>query len=154
MSGHGDNDKGIPRSAKSTVPFLRVPLVVLNEPRLSHLEQLVLAQIDAFTTDNEPCRASNARLAKLRNTSTDRMNAVLRRLQRDSFLHRLGFHRVYVYRVVDPKYSIDPKRSKKWIEANSRVVKNDKSRVVENDSPQGSRVVENDSRGWSKTTDR
>jgi hypothetical protein len=44
---------------------------------------------------------------------------MLSKLQRIGIIRRLGFHRIFVHRVVDPEFSDHPEFSKKWISAHA-----------------------------------
>jgi hypothetical protein len=135
----------------------RFPGVWINsylwmDKKLSWSEKAVVAEIDALTTADGPCQASNAHLAEMVNLSQVRARIIVEKLQSDGVVIRLGFHRTFAERVVCPKYSKDPKLSQHWI--NSSLHENGKaehSRVIENDQAGGSRVIENDHEGCSKT---
>jgi len=133
-----------------------VSRAICTHPDLSSTEKLVAGEVDGLTTAEGPCRASNAKFSMF-GLSEARADVILRGLARKGVIVRLGFHRVFVERVVSPEYSRNPELSRRWI--NSIVGENNYSRVGENNYPKSegrrkrlSRVGENNGRGWAKTT--
>jgi hypothetical protein len=95
-----------------------------DHPELSWTEKALVARIDALTTDDRPCYASNEALAKMVNTSPKQINDLLSDLQKLGIIHRLGFHRTYAERVVTPRCSVNPDRSRRWIEGKPSFLEN------------------------------
>lgn len=129
-----------------------VSRAICTHPDLSSTEKLVAAEVDGLTTEEGPCRASNAKFSMFC-VSEARANAILRELTRKGIIVRLGFHRVYVERVVSPEYSRNPELSRHWIKL--RLGENNHPRVSENNHPgqnDETRIGENNGRGWLKTT--
>jgi hypothetical protein len=128
---------------------------VWTHPDLDCTEKCLVAEIDALSTEDRPCWASNERLGASVGVSKIRADHLLMKLQKLGIVRRLGFHRVFSERVIDPAFSFRPALSKKWMELNEEEVKKGKkkrSRVVVNDNAS---VVVNDNAeapGLSSTT--
>jgi hypothetical protein len=123
------------------------------DKELSWSEKAVVAEVDALTSADRPCQASNAHLAEMVNLSQVRARTIVEKLQSAGVIIRLGFHRTFAERVVRPEYSKDPKLSQHWI--NSSLHDNghaEHPRVLGNEQAGNSRVIENEHEGCSKTS--
>jgi hypothetical protein len=91
-----------------------VSKAICIHPDLSSTEKLVAGEVDGLTTEEGPCRASNAKFSMF-GLSEHGADNILTKLTSKGIVVRLGFHRVYVERVVAPEYSRNPELSRRWI---------------------------------------
>jgi hypothetical protein len=123
-----------------------VSKAICIHPDLSSTEKLVAGEVDGLTTEEGPCRASNAKFSMF-GLSEHGADNILTKLTSKGIVVRLGFHRVYVERVVAPEYSRNPELSRRWIKL--RVGENNyhKTRVHQK---MNSRIHQKMNRGFTK----
>jgi DNA-binding Lrp family transcriptional regulator len=137
ISAGKDNDS-------STFKGVWINAALWNHPSLSWTEKCLVAQVDALTNDKRPCHASSEGLARMMQVSPCTVNNALSRLQTLGIIRRLGFHRVFVERVVAPAYSSNPERNKRWIKPS--LTENSNPSLTENSKAEP-RVTEFSKRG-------
>jgi hypothetical protein len=108
---------------------------------LSAVEKLLLAEIDALTTDADACYATNAHFSERLGVTVTRVNHLLGKLTRLGYIVRVSFNGRVTRRVLAPQYSSNPARSIALIGAEKR-----QSRSVKNDRAALSQITEQDCR--------
>jgi len=97
---------------------------------LSAVEKLLLAEIDALTTDTDACYATNAHFSERLGVTVTRVDHLLGKLTRLGYIVRVSFDGRVTRRVLAPEYSSNPGHSIALIEAGKRQsssVKNDRA---------------------------
>jgi Helix-turn-helix domain len=102
---------------------------IFLDERITPSEKMLLAEIDSLTTEDHGCYASNAHFAKRLGVTESRANHVLSRLTREGYIVRVCYDGRISHRVVAPEYSSNPATSRRLIERNRRLAKNDSSEL-------------------------
>jgi hypothetical protein len=102
---------------------------IFLDERLTPAEKILLAEIDSLTTEDHGCYASNAHFAKRLGVTESRANHVLARLTREGYIVRVCYDGRISHRVVAPEYSSNPATSRRLIERNRRLAKNNSSEL-------------------------
>ena len=104
---------------------------------LSAVEKLLLAEIDALTTDTDACYATNAHFSERLGVTVTRVDHLLGKLTRLGYIVRVSFDGRVTRRVLAPEYSSNPGHSITLIGAERR-----QSRSVKNDRAALSQITE------------
>jgi hypothetical protein len=102
---------------------------IFLDEKLTPAEKILLAEIDSLTTDDHGCYASNAHFAKRLGVTASRANHVVARLTREGYIIRMCYGGRISHRVVSPEYSSNPATSRRLIERNRRLAKNNSSEL-------------------------
>ena len=97
---------------------------------LSAVEKLLLAEIDALTTDTDACYATNAHFSGRLGITVTRVDHLLGKLTRFGYIIRVSFDGRVTRRVLAPEYSSNPGHSIALLDREkrqSRSVKNDRA---------------------------
>jgi hypothetical protein len=97
---------------------------IFLDEKLTPAEKILLAEIDSLTTDDHGCYASNAHFAKRLGVTESRANHVVARLTREGYIVRVYYDGRISQRVVAPELSSNPASSRRLIERNRRLAKN------------------------------
>jgi hypothetical protein len=103
---------------------------IYEASELSAVEKLLLAEIDALTTDTDACYATNAHFSERLGVTVTRVDHLLGKLTRLGYIVRVSFDGRVTRRVLAPKYSSNPGHSIALIGAKKRQsssVKNDRA---------------------------
>ena len=100
---------------------------IFLDERLTPAEKILLAEIDSLTTEDRGCYAGNAHFAKRLGVTESRANHVLARLTGEGYIVRVCYDGRISHRVVAPEYSSNPATSRRLIERNRRLAKNNSS---------------------------
>ena len=107
---------------------------IYESDTLSAVEKLLLAEIDALTTEADACYATNAHFSDRLGVTVTRVDHLLSRLTRLGYIIRISFDGRVTRRVVAPEYSSNPGHSIALMGAKlrqSRSVKNDRAALSE-----------------------
>jgi hypothetical protein len=110
---------------------------IYEASELSAVEKLLLAEIDALTTDTDACYATNAHFSERLGVTVTRVDHLLGKLTRLGYIVRVSFDGRVTRRVLAPKYSSNPGHSITLIGAGKR-----QSRSVKNDRAALSQITE------------
>ena len=110
---------------------------IYESPELSAVEKLLLAEIDALTTDTDACYATNAHFSERLGVTVTRVDHLLGKLTRLGYIVRVSFDGRVTRRVLAPEYSSNPGHSIALIGAERR-----QSRSVKNDRAALSQITE------------
>jgi hypothetical protein len=102
---------------------------IFLDEKLTPAEKILLAEIDSLTTNDQGCYASNAHFAKRLGVTESRANHVLARLTREGYIVRVYYDGRISQRVVAPELSSNPATSRRLIERNRRLAKNNSSEL-------------------------
>jgi hypothetical protein len=102
---------------------------IFLDEKLTPAEKILLAEIDSLTTNDQGCYASNAHFAKRLGLTESRANHVVARLTREGYIVRVCYDGRISQRVVAPEYSSNPATSRRLIERNRRLAKNNSSEL-------------------------
>jgi hypothetical protein len=102
---------------------------VFLDEKLTPAEKILLGEIDSLTTDDHGCYASNAHFAKRLGVTESRANHVVARLTREGYIVRVYYDGRISQRVVAPELSSNPATSRRLIERNRRLAKNNSSEL-------------------------
>jgi hypothetical protein len=102
---------------------------IFLDEKLTPAEKILLAEIDSLTADDHGCYASNAHFAKRLGVTESRANHVLARLTREGYIVRVCYDGRISHRVLAPEYSSNPATSRRLIERNRRLAKNNSSEL-------------------------
>jgi hypothetical protein len=108
---------------------------IYESSELSAVEKLLLAEIDALTTDTDACYATNAHFSERLGVTVTRVDHLLGKLTRLGYIVRVSFDGRVTRRVLAPEYSSNPSHSITLIGAEKR-----QSRSVKNDRPALSQI--------------
>jgi hypothetical protein len=103
---------------------------IYESPELSAVEKLLLAEIDALTSDVDACYATNAHFSDRLGVTVTRVDHLLGKLTRLGYIVRVSFDGRVTRRVVAPEYSSNPGHSIALIgdeQQQSRSVKNNRA---------------------------
>jgi hypothetical protein len=84
---------------------------IYESRELSPVEKLLLAEIDALTTDASACYASNAHFSNRLGITVTRVDHLLGKLTRHGYIVRVAFDGRVTRRVLAPEYSSNPNHS-------------------------------------------
>jgi DNA-binding IclR family transcriptional regulator len=84
---------------------------IYESDTLSAVEKLLLAEIDALTTEADACYATNAHFSDRLGVTVTRVYHLLSRLTRLGYIVRISFDGRVTRRVVAPEYSSNPGHS-------------------------------------------
>jgi hypothetical protein len=84
---------------------------IYESQELSLVEKLLLAEIDALTTDANPCYASNAHFSHRFGITPTRVDHLLGKLTRLGYVVRVSFDGRMTRRVLAPEYNSNPGHS-------------------------------------------
>ena len=93
---------------------------IYEASELSAVEKLLLAEIDALTTDTDACYASNAHFSERLGVTVTRVDHLLGKLTRLGYIVRVSFDGRVARRVLAPEYSSNPGHSIALIGAERR----------------------------------
>src|SRR6516162_11072948 len=110
---------------------------IYESPELSAVEKLLLAEIDALTTDTDACYATNAHFSERLGVTVTRVDHLLGKLTRLGYIVRVSFDGRVTRRVLAPEYISNPGHSIALIGAGKR-----QSRSVKNDRAVLSQITE------------
>src|ERR1700751_2156413 len=110
---------------------------IYEASELSAVEKLLLAEIDALTTDTDAGYATNAHLSERLGVTVTRGDHLLGKLTRLGYIVRVSFDGGVTRRVLAPEYSSNPGHSIALIGAEKR-----QSRSVKNDRAALSQITE------------
>jgi hypothetical protein len=110
---------------------------IYEASELSAVEKLLLAEIDALTTDTDACYATNAHFSERLGLTVTRVDHLLGKLTRLGYIVRVSFDGRVTRRVLAPEYSSNPGHSIALIGAERR-----QSRSVKNDRAALSQITE------------
>jgi hypothetical protein len=110
---------------------------IYEASELSAVEKLLLAEIDALTTDTDACYAKNAHFSERLGVTVTRVDHLLGKLTRLGYIVRVSFDGRVTRRVLAPEYSSNPGHSIALIGAERR-----QSRSVKNDRADLSKITE------------
>ena len=110
---------------------------IYESSELSAVEKLLLAEIDALTTDTDACYATNAHFSERLGVTVTRVDHLLGKLTRLGYIVRVSFDGRVTRRVLAPEYSSNPSHSIALIGAEKR-----QSRSVKNDRAALSQITE------------
>jgi hypothetical protein len=110
---------------------------IYEASELSAVEKLLLAEIDALTTDTDACYATNAHFSERLGVTVTRVDHLLGKLTRLGYIVRVSFDGRVTRRVLAPEYSSNPGHSIALIGAERR-----QSRSVKNDRAALSQITE------------
>jgi hypothetical protein len=102
---------------------------IFLDERLTPAEKVLLAEIDSLTADDHGCYASNAHFAERLGLTESRANHIVARLTREGYIVRVCYDGRISQRVVAPEYSSNPATSRRLIERNRRLAKNNSSEL-------------------------
>jgi hypothetical protein len=108
---------------------------------LSAVEKLLLAEIDALTTETDACYATNAHFSDRLGVTVTRVDHLLSKLTQLGYIVRISFDGRVTRRVVAPEYSSNPGHSIALMGTKLR-----QSRSVKNDRAALSEITEQDCR--------
>ena len=108
---------------------------------LSAVEKLLLAEIDALTTETDACYATNAHFSDRLGVTVTRVDHLLSKLTRLGYIIRISFDGRVTRRVVASEYSSNPGHSIALMGTKLR-----QSRSVKNDRAALSKITEQDCR--------
>jgi hypothetical protein len=114
---------------------------IYESPELSAVEKLLLAEIDALTSDVDACYATNAHFSDRLGITVTRVDHLLGKLTRLGYIIRVSFDGRVTRRVVAPEYSSNPGHSIALIGDEQR-----QSRSVKNNRAALSRMTKQDCR--------
>jgi hypothetical protein len=103
---------------------------IYESQELSAVEKLLLAEIDALTTDTDACYATNAHFSGRLGITVTRVDHLLGKLTRLGYIIRVSFNGRVTRRVLAPEYSSNPGHSIALLvreKRQSRPVKNDRA---------------------------
>src|SRR5262245_32969112 len=107
---------------------------IYEASELSALEKLLLAEIDALTTDTDACYATNAHFSERLGVTVTRVDHLLGKLTRLGYIVRVSFDGRVTRRVLAPEYSSNPGHSIALMGSErrqSRSVKNDRAALAQ-----------------------
>jgi hypothetical protein len=107
---------------------------IYESQELSPVEKLLLAEIDALTTDANACYASNAHFSNRLGITITRVDHLLGKLTRLGYIVRVSFDRRVTRRVLAPEFSSNPSHSialMRNAQRQIRSVKNNKAALSE-----------------------
>jgi hypothetical protein len=110
---------------------------IYESQELSAVEKLLLAEIDALTSDADACYATNAHFSQRLGVTVTRVDHLLGKLTRLGYIVRVSFDGRVTRRVLAPEYSSNPGHSIAHIGAEKR-----QSRSVKNDRAALSQITE------------
>ena len=110
---------------------------IYEASELSAVEKLLLAEIDALTTDTDACYATNTHFSQRLGVTVTRVDHLLGKLTRLGYIVRVSFDGRVTRRVLAPEYSSNPGHSIALIGAEKR-----QSRSVKNDRAALSQITE------------
>jgi hypothetical protein len=110
---------------------------IYESQELSAVEKLLLAEIDALTTDTEACYATNAHFSERLGVTVTRVDHLLGKLTRLGYIVRVSFDGRVTRRVLAPKYSSNPGHSIALLDREKR-----QSSSVKNDRAALSKITE------------
>ena len=84
------------------------------------MEKLLLAEIDALTTDTDACYATNAHFSERLGVTVTRVDHLLGKLTRLGYIIRVSFDGRVTRRVLAPEYSSNPGHSIALLEREKR----------------------------------
>ena len=93
---------------------------IYESSELSAVEKLLLAEIDALTTDTDACYATNAHFSERLGVTVTRVDHLLGKLTRLGYIVRVSFDGRVTRRVLAPEYSSNPGHSIALIGAERR----------------------------------
>jgi Helix-turn-helix domain len=93
---------------------------IYESQELSAVEKLLLAEIDALTTDTDACYATNAHFSERLGVTVTRVDHLLGKLTRLGYIVRVSFDGRVTRRVLAPEYSSNPGHSIALIGAERR----------------------------------
>src|SRR5260221_7635254 len=102
---------------------------IFLDEKLTPAEKILLAEIDSLTTNDQGCYASNAHFAKRLGLTESRANHVVARLTREGYIVRVYYDGRISHRVVAPELSSNPATSRRLIERNRTLAKNNSSEL-------------------------
>jgi DNA replication protein DnaC len=114
---------------------------IYESPELSAVEKLLLAEIDALTSDVDACYATNTHFSDRLGVTVTRVDHLLGKLTRLGYIVRVSFDGRVTRRVVAPEYSSNPGHSIALIGDEQR-----QSRSVKNNRAALSRMTKQDCR--------
>jgi hypothetical protein len=114
---------------------------IYESSELSAVEKLLLAEIDALTTDTDACYATNAHFSERLGVTVTRVDHLLGKLTRLGYIVRVSFDGRVTRRVLAPEYSSNPGHSIALMGAEKR-----QSRSVKNNRAALSQITEQDCR--------
>jgi hypothetical protein len=110
---------------------------IYESQELSAVEKLLLAEIDALTTDTDACYATNAHFSQRLGVTVTRVDHLLGKLSRLGYIVRVSFDGRVTRRVLAPEYSSNPGHSIALLDREKR-----QSRSVKNDRAALSQITE------------
>jgi hypothetical protein len=110
---------------------------IYESQELSAVEKLLLAEIDALTTDTDACYATNAHFSGHLGITVTRVDHLLGKLTRLGYVIRVSFDGRVTRRVLAPEYSSNPGHSIALLDREKR-----QSRSVKNDRAALSQITE------------
>ncbi len=110
---------------------------IYESQELSAVEKLLLAEIDALTTELDACYATNAHFSDRLGITVTRVDHLLGKLTRLGYIVRVSFDGRVTRRVLAPEYSSNPAHSIALLDRDKR-----QSRSVENDRAALSQITE------------
>jgi hypothetical protein len=110
---------------------------IYESQELSAVEKLLLAEIDALTTDTDACYATNAHFSGRLGITVTRVDHLLGKLTRLGYVIRVSFDGRVTRRVLAPEYSSNPGHSIALLDREKR-----QSRSVKNDRAALSQITE------------
>jgi hypothetical protein len=110
---------------------------IYESQELSAVEKLLLAEIDALTTDTDACYATNAHFSGRLGITVTRVDHLLGKLTRLGYIIRVSFDGRVTRRVLAPEYSSNPGHSIALLDREKR-----QSRSVKNDRAALSQITE------------
>ncbi len=102
---------------------------IFLDEKLTPAEKILLAEIDSLTADDHGCYASNAHFAKRLGVTESRANHIVARLTREGRIVRVYCDGRISQRVVAPELSSNPATSRRLIERNRTLAKNNSSEL-------------------------
>jgi hypothetical protein len=107
---------------------------IYESHELSAVEKLLLAEIDALTTDTDACYATNSHFSARLGITVTRVDHLFGKLTRLGYIVRVSFDGRVTRRVLAPEYSSNPGHSIALIDREkrqSRSVKNDRAALLQ-----------------------
>ena len=93
---------------------------IYESQELSAVEKLLLAEIDALTTDTDACYATNTHFSARLGITVTRVDHLLGKLTRLGYIVRVSFDGRVTRRVLAPEYSSNPGHSIALIDREKR----------------------------------
>ena len=106
---------------------------IFESQELSAVEKLLLAEIDALTTDADACYATNAHFSARLGITVTRVDHLLGKLTRLGYIVRVSFDGRVTRRVLGSEYSSNPSHSIALIgnaQRQTRSVKNNRAALL------------------------